>query len=306
MDSHPEPPWAGMPSGIGQPADRPSSTDSLEPASPQRALVAEAFPLPGSPPTGRRTWTYLRWGFWLVLLAGVAALWTLSRLHPEFADGLARWIAQWQQSSVSQSQRDAEQAAAQALRKAGALVIDEGPQQGITSVHFITPGSLSDESLSQLEWLVRLNSLNFIGMPITDRQLSYVAKARTLASLVLNDTPIGDAGLRHLASLEQLEVLHLRKTAVSDAGLAYLAPLRNLKVLDLSETQVTDEGLPQLAQLAELRWLLLDGTAVTDAGLKHLEALPRLSQLNLRSTRVSPEGIARLKKALPQLYVDHR
>ncbi|MCS7305040.1 MAG: hypothetical protein NZ602_08045 [Thermoguttaceae bacterium] len=256
--------------------------------------------------TGRTGWTYLRWIFLAVLLVAAGGLWTATQLNPKVADALANWIAQLQQRSVSQTQREAEQAAGQILQAAGALVIDEGPEQGITSVHFMAPQALSDEALSQLERLVRLNSLNFIGMPITDRQLLYVAKVDSLASLVLNETPITDAGLAYLASLKQLEVLHLRKTAITDAGLVHLAPLQNLKVLDLSETQVTDQGLMHLQKLSDLRWLLLDRTAVTDAGLKQLEAFPRLTQINLRHTRVSPQGIDRLKKARPHLFVDHR
>ncbi|HPP53503.1 MAG TPA: hypothetical protein PK777_11170 [Thermoguttaceae bacterium] len=251
-------------------------------------------------------WKYFRWSLWLLLLAGAIGLWILSRFQPGFSDSLAHLVAQLQESSLSQSQRDAELAAAKVLRKSGALVIFEGPQQGVTSVHFTNPKALSEESLTQLAMLVRLNSLNLTGMPITDEQLVYVAKVRSLASLVLNETPIADGGLAHLAPLEQLEVLHLRKTAVTDAGLAHLAALPNLKVLDLSETQVTDQGLAELAKLKDLRWLLLDGDAVTDAGLKHLELLPQLGQLNLRDTRVTKDGIDQLKKALPSLHVEHR
>lgn len=261
---------------------------------------------PFSSASRRSRWVYIRWAFWAMLLGAAVVVWAVSRLDPQLTATLAGWIAQLQTPSVSAAQQEAEQAAAQALRTAGALVIDEGPHQGVTSVHFLNPKSLSDQVLQHLPDLIRVNSLNFTGMPLRDEQLVYVAKARSLASLVLNNTPITDAGLAHLAPLNQLEVLHLRKTPISDSGLASLAALEQLKVLDLSETRITDQGLLHLQKLPQLRWLLLDETAVTDQGLQYLQAFPQLSQVNLRHTRVSTEGIGRLKKALPHLYVDHR
>jgi len=281
----------------------PSRPDDFSSA-PEGSPIAAGGPSPSLSVRSRTGWTYGRWGLWILLLTIGVGLWILTQWKPGFSDPLACLFARWYQGGLSEAQQQAEKAAADALQQAGALVIFEGPQQGVTSVHFTTPKSLSEESLGQLERLVRLNSLNLTGMPITDQQLLYVGKVSSLASLVLNQAPIGDVGLAHLAPLQQLEVLHLRKTAVSDAGLPHLTALANLKVLDLSETQVTDQGLAELAKLKDLRWLLLDGTAVTDAGLEHLAALSRLGQLNLRYTRVSPEGIARLKEALPALQVD--
>jgi hypothetical protein len=114
----------------------------------------------------------------------------------------------------------------------------------------------------------------------------------------------GDAEVALLAGLAQVSELNLAGTAVTDAGLAPLASLVHLTRLHLERTGIQGSGLAHLKGLERLSYLNLYGTQVDDAAMEHLAALPRLKKLYLWQTKVTDEGVEKLKKALPDLYVN--
>jgi len=118
------------------------------------------------------------------------------------------------------------------------------------------------------------------GTNVTDATIAPLKDVTSLVELNLGTTRITDAGLAAIASLGYLQNLQAPLTSLTDAGLAHVKGLSNLVTLNLYGTQVTDEGVMQLT------------------GLKHLRAL------YVWQTKVTPEGAAKLKEALPGLYVN--
>jgi hypothetical protein len=116
---------------------------------------------------------------------------------------------------------------------------------------------------------------------------------------------LSDAGLMHLERLSRLRALDLSNTEVSDDGLKHLAGMQGLRVLDLSDTDVSDRGLVHLSRLTALRDLNLSHTCVTNSGLAHLKALTKLRTLNLTRTAANDFGALELRRAIPNLKVDH-
>lgn len=118
------------------------------------------------------------------------------------------------------------------------------------------------------------------GTNVTDATIAPLKEITSLVELNLGTTRVTDAGLATIASLGYLQNLQAPLTSLTDAGLAHLKGLSNLVTLNLYGTQVTDEGLQQLT------------------GLKHLRSL------YVWQTKVTPDGAAKLKEALPGLYVN--
>ncbi len=125
-----------------------------------------------------------------------------------------------------------------------------------------------------------------------------------LQVIVLSSSQVTDAEMKHLAAVPGLEHLSLNNTAITDEGLAPLAKLEKLNHLNVNETMVSDKGLEVIAGLANLQRLFLHHTQVTDEGLKHLEGLKSLKTLSLTGSKVTPEGVARLRRALPDAYIE--
>jgi len=118
---------------------------------------------------------------------------------------------------------------------------------------------------------------------------------------------ITDEDMRFVTRVRSLHTLVLDHSSVTDAGLTRLHKLRNLHALSLCDTNVTDEGLTSLSGLVKLSHLGLSNTQVTDEGVRHLKPLKQLKTLILRGTRVTPEGEALLKAAIPgvKIFSDH-
>ena len=120
-------------------------------------------------------------------------------------------------------------------------------------------------------------NLSLLGTTVTDETLSQLQNVKGLVSLNLRNTKVTDKGLASLKGLGNLLSLNLAGTAVTDAGLANLKGLTKLEYLNLYGTSVGDAGLAQLKELKNLRALYLWQTKVTDAGAADLQkALPQL------------------------------
>lgn len=159
---------------------------------------------------------------------------------------------------------------------------------------------MTDATLTHLDQLPRLRSVELSGTQVTDAGLRHLEGLTQLQSLGLAYTNITGGGLRHLKGLSQLQSLDMTGTKVTNAGLSSLNGQTHLRELYLGRTQITDAGLGELKEFPELQVLFLDTTRITDAGLEHLRRLTQLHWLDLSHTQVTDAGLEHLK-VLPQL-----
>jgi hypothetical protein len=124
------------------------------------------------------------------------------------------------------------------------------------------------------------------------------------ANFRLAGTNLTDTSLAPLKEVTSLIELNLGATRVTDAGLASIANLGYLQNLQAPLTGITDAGIARLKGLSNLVSINLYGTQVSDAGLEHLKGLKHLRSVYVWQTKVTPEGAAKLKEALPWLYVN--
>lgn len=150
------------------------------------------------------------------------------------------------EAQSADTQQQAEQAAADALKKLGGRVTADAD------------GHVAAVDLAQT--------------PITDEDLKLLAACPRLMELNLRATLVSDAGLETVGRLSQLEFLGLTGTMVTDAGLEHLAQLANLRFVTLGHTSITDAGLAALARCTQLEGLNLKATTVTAAGLVQLQS----------------------------------
>jgi hypothetical protein len=104
---------------------------------------------------------------------------------------------------------------------------------------------------------------------------------------------------------DEIAYVSIRNKEANNQDLQHLKVLNKIRILDLSGVQVTDDDMESLSELSEIKELYLDGTQISDSGLKYLEGLKNMRYLSLSGTEVSSKGIDNLKKALPQLKVNH-
>lgn len=129
----------------------------------------------------------------------------------------------------------------------------------------------------QVKVLKSVTALSFWSTQISDERLSCLESLSRLELLDLRDTAITGAGLVHLRKLQSLRRLDLSGTRVTDDGMQNLRNLSNLEFVGLASTRITDFGLDPLNGLANLRGIDLIDTNVTDAGIAELQrALPEL------------------------------
>ena len=92
---------------------------------------------------------------------------------------------------------------------------------------------------------------------VTDEGLSNLVPLKKLNWLDLSATPISDASAANLSTLDNLETLWLAGTNITDASVPSLVKLTKLTELDLRGTNVTTQGRQQLrAALPKLKTLL--------------------------------------------------
>ncbi|HUY91073.1 MAG TPA: hypothetical protein VMV10_20210 [Pirellulales bacterium] len=149
---------------------------------------------------------------------------------------------------------------------------------------------LTDEGLSCLTSLRRLESLSLFGLPaISDAGLKFLPELESVDDLWLADLEIGDAGFQHVKRMPRLRQLSLYKLPITDAGLTAIEDLRTLEVLSLHDLpELTDDGFESLGRLTGLKELdVLKCNIVTDAGLVHLKSLDKLEKLRLSTAGVT-------------------
>jgi len=244
---------------------------------------------------------------WLLLLAVLAGI-VWAKFTPQGLEVLAEWFPDYferqQTPRITPEQIEAEQQAAEALRKLGVLVIAEPPDKRVTSANF-RGAELTDEAAAHLAALCRMQSLNLADSKLADEQLRHVAGLTELSSLVLAGTPLTDQGLAHLKGLPNLESLLIPRTKVTNDGLRHLSEVTSIAILELSNTAVDDKGLKHLLSLKRLQHLLLVDNRITDAGLKTLEGLADLRRLTITgNTAVTEDALKSLTRAHPGLMVD--
>jgi hypothetical protein len=161
--------------------------------------------------------------------------------------------------------------------------------------------NMSDEVLSHLDGLPRLEALLLHGQQASDGGLANVGRLANLRMLYIwNGTKVTDAGVAHLAGCRRLEYLHLSESKLGDDGLKVLSELPRLKKLSLQGNFCTDAGLAHLAKMQQLTELWIGETGfrnrfITDAGVAHLAKLPKLEELELQSTSVTNAGLVHLE-----------
>lgn len=189
---------------------------------------------------------------------------------------------------------------------------------------------VDDESIKNLEGLVRLNHLQLNGTDITNEGLKHLSRLVSLDYLGLKSTSVTDDGLAHLASLPNLTRINLMDTQVTDHGFSHLQDVttltklylsdtnlgddaipyfekfENLQVLEMAKTRLSDEGLRRLAARQTLEALYLSGTNITDDGVPHLLLMRNLRILDIKGIQLSDEKIWELRKSLPDCDVLHQ
>lgn len=150
---------------------------------------------------------------------------------------------------------------------------------GVKRLHTLSleNSDVTADGLKHLEAVPSLNELWLFGCKkLSDEDLTQLPKLPKLQVLILNGTKIRDEGLRELHQLSSLKVLFLYNTRISDAGLKHLKRIPNLTLLDLEHTSVTDDGLAQLADFPKLKRVHV-GPGISDAAINSLKkAVPDL------------------------------
>ncbi len=111
--------------------------------------------------------------------------------------------------------------------------------------------------------------------------------------------------LQHLErASRQLIKLNVSNTPVNDAMMDIIGGFPHLIHLHLDRTRITDDGLESLVGLEYLEYLNLFQTGITDRGLETLARIPSLRKVYLWQTQTTQAGVERLRKALPDAYID--
>lgn len=148
-------------------------------------------------------------------------------------------------------------AAIQALRKRGIVVLPVSSESNYLTLNFVSTDRAVDKDLELVK-------------PIS----------KQLVGLKLGSTGITDQGLASIAGFSNLVKLQLDNTAITDAGLSNLSSLKNLRELNLVGTAVSAEGLMKLKQVASLRTIYLYKTQVVRSGWSELQKAFPLAKLD--------------------------
>ena len=170
--------------------------------------------------------------------------------------------------------------------------------------------NISDEGLSRLERLKRLETLTISTPNVTDAAAECLQRLTSLKELSIQGTKITDRGLELLANLPRLESLTLGGDHFTSEGLSRL----NVKLTSLTligwRRPISDDDLEPLVRLRSLERLRIPNgangpaTDITDRGLKTLKKMTWLKEIYFASRYVTNAGISELKRALPVCQVD--
>ncbi len=140
---------------------------------------------------------------------------------------------------------------------------------------------LTDDELQYIAKIKSLVDLNISRNKISNRGIAYLANHPAIGSLTLSDTLVDDLCIDTIRTIPGLRHLDIEDTQLSDIG---LKGLRNspLSSLSIGSTKVTDAGMQFIAEMPGLQGLYLEHLNLTDEGLRHLARLP-LSRLSVDS-----------------------
>jgi hypothetical protein len=125
-----------------------------------------------------------------------------------------------------------DQAAINALKKKGVLVLPLAVDNNYLEVNFISARDIKEEDMRQLVKLKAQVIELDAGFPSTsDSSIKYISQLTKLRRLKLNDSRVTNAGINQLKALTELRYLNVKGTAVSAAGLKDLAGLKKLGVI---------------------------------------------------------------------------
>ncbi|MBX3072326.1 protein kinase [Candidatus Obscuribacterales bacterium] len=146
---------------------------------------------------------------------------------------------------------------------------------------FLSEYGLTDDDLQYIAKIKSLVDLNIGRNKISNRGIAYLANHPALGSLTLSGTLVDDLCIDTIKTIPGLRHLDIEDTQLSDIG---LKGLRNspLSSLSIGSTKVTDAGMQFIAEMPGLRSLYLEHLNLTDEGLRHLARLP-LSRLSVDS-----------------------
>jgi hypothetical protein len=161
---------------------------------------------------------------------------------------------------------------------------------------------ISNQNMRHLQVL---KNLEILALPTwtSDEGLSNVAGLTKLQTLNLPNARITNAGMVYIKNLTQMRSLVLTAANIDDAGVTNLSSLTNLYILNLSNTGITDAGMATVGKLAGLNKLFLNRTSITDASIPHIIKLKWLERLDITGAKISAAGRQRIQEAIPGITI---
>jgi len=153
--------------------------------------------------------------------------------------------------------------------------------------------NVTDADLPYIGKLRSLEVLDISGTGISDEGLKHLGECRALAGLLASDTRITGTGLRHVRSLERL---FLSNCPIKSATLERLHELHKLNTLVLSGKEVDDAVIEQVSKLVSIECLSVSDCDVSDTALAYLAKLPRMANLTVEGQKITDNGLAHLKR----------
>ncbi len=154
----------------------------------------------------------------------------------------------------------------------------------------VTRFEVNDAMISQVIELSSIETLIIDKGILTDQSISVLTALPKLQHLRLRDSPITDEGLKTLAQCESLWYINLPHANCTSEGVAALAALPRLRQLRLGSPRLGNDVTRAIKTLESLRGLHLIGVAVTDEGLQTIASMPNLESLYLDDSAVTEAG----------------
>jgi Leucine-rich repeat (LRR) protein len=194
--------------------------------------------------------------------------------------------------------------------RSGGQVDDElmahiGRLKQIQDLSFHDTSGVTDDRLSYLKPLDRLEDLRLIRTEIQGPGLRHLEGLKQLRTLILDDIPLNDQTMAHFAPLVSLRYLRTTNCKdVGDVGLAHLRSLVNMQTLHLDNgSRITSKGLNALQGMSQLFWLEITFSQIDS--LDSLNPLRELTHVRLHKNQLKDAGLEALanQKNLTRLYL---
>jgi len=190
------------------------------------------------------------------------------------------------------------------VKRCGGKIVRNAKTRRINEVDVAANrSSIDDAAFSTIMQLRELKKLSISGGSLSEESLKQLENQITLEELSLVDTITGDADFAALCrSLPKLKRLTLRRlTKLSDQGLVSLCELKELRNLALLNLSIGGSGLETVAALSSLRALDLRGcNQLTTDDYRHLEKMTGLTDLKIGGASINAD-VMRTVASLPNL-----